>query len=384
MLKRLADAERDGDRVYAVLRGLGSSSDGRTGSIYAPHIDGQVTALRRAYRDADCPPQAVQLIEAHGTGTRAGDDVELKALSEVLSGSKEHHFAAVGSVKSQIGHTKAAAGAAGMIKAALALHHRLLPPTINVRQPHAQTVGGDSALYLNTYARPWVLDPSRPVRRAGVSSFGFGGVNYHAVLEEYPGSGDHREHPLHDVPRLALWHAPDGQELLRCLERGNPPATEPPPPQHARIGFVATGVEEYDELLALAADRLRHDTGLPQWRHPRGINYRSSALPPETGVGALFAGQGSQYVNMGLSTALAVPPSAPPSTTPTSTSPRTTASPKRSSPLQWRRSRTPGTRGCVGPDMPSQPSELCPWGSTGTCGRWVSHPRAYSGTASVS
>ncbi len=308
VLKRLADAERDGDRVYAVLRGLGSSSDGRTGSIYAPHIDGQVTALRRAYRDADCPPQAVQLIEAHGTGTRAGDDVELKALSEVLSGSKEHHFAAVGSVKSQIGHTKAAAGAAGMIKAALALHHRLLPPTINVRQPHAQTVGGDSALYLNTYARPWVLDPSRPVRRAGVSSFGFGGVNYHAVLEEYPGSGDHREHPLHDVPRLALWHAPDGQELLRCLERGNPPATEPPPPQHARIGFVATGVEEYDELLALAADRLRHDTGLPQWRHPRGIHYRSSALPPETGVGALFAGQGSQYVNMGLSTALAVPP----------------------------------------------------------------------------
>ncbi|WP_228973857.1 type I polyketide synthase [Streptomyces sp. DH12] len=308
VLKRLADAERDGDRVYAVLRGLGSSSDGRTGSIYAPCGEGQVAALRRAYEDADCPPRTVQLIEAHGTGTRVGDGVELAALNEVLSGPEERHFAAVGSVKSQIGHTKAAAGAAGVIKAALALHHRVLPPTINVREPHAQTAREGSALYLNTHARPWVLDPSRPVRRAGVSSFGFGGVNYHAVLEEYTGGGEERDHPLHDVPRMALWHAPDAEELLRRLEAGEGPAREPAPPGHTRIGFVATGEEEYGELLALAAKRLRQDPDLPQWRHPRGIHYRASALPPEAGVAALFAGQGSQYVGMGLRTALAVPP----------------------------------------------------------------------------
>ncbi|MFJ7151585.1 SDR family NAD(P)-dependent oxidoreductase [Streptomyces sp. NPDC100445] len=308
VLKRLADAERDGDRVYAVLRGLGSSSDGRTGSIYAPCGEGQVAALRRAYHDADCPPRTVQLIEAHGTGTRVGDDVELTALHEVLSGPPEHHFTAVGSVKSQIGHTKAAAGAAGMIKAVLALYHRVLPPTINVREPHPRTTREDSTLYLNTHVRPWVLDPSRPVRRAGVSSFGFGGVNYHAVLEEHTGGGEDRDHPLHDTPATALWHAPDPEELLRRLERGDAPDRGPAPAGHPRIGFVATGEEEYDELLAIAVDRLRRGRDLPHWRHPRGVHYRAAALPAEAGVGALFAGQGSQYVDMGLRTALAVPP----------------------------------------------------------------------------
>jgi acyl transferase domain-containing protein len=127
-LKRLADAERDGDHIYAVLRGLGGSSDGRGQSIYAPCGTGQLTALRRAYEDADCPPRSVELIEAHGTGTRAGDEVELTALDELLAGSEDRHHTAIGSVKSQIGHAKAAAGAAGLIKAVLALHHKVLPP----------------------------------------------------------------------------------------------------------------------------------------------------------------------------------------------------------------------------------------------------------------
>ncbi|MDT9682378.1 beta-ketoacyl synthase N-terminal-like domain-containing protein [Streptomyces sp. TRM76323] len=309
-LKRLADAERDGDRIYAVLRGLGSSSDGRGQSIYAPCGTGQLTALRRAYEDADCPPQSVELIEAHGTGTRAGDEVELTALNELLADPDDRRHTAVGSVKSQIGHAKAAAGAAGLIKAVLALHHKVLPPTINVRTPNPQAAREDGALYVNTVTRPWIRDPARTVRRAGVSAFGFGGVNYHAVLEEYTGDGTRGEpeRPLHDTPRIHLWHAPDISELLHALERGDAPQQEPPPAGHARVGFVAADAADYADLLALAADRLRGEHGQGGWSHPRGVHFRPAALPTGTKTAVLFPGQGSQYVDMGRHAALALPP----------------------------------------------------------------------------
>ncbi|MFG2178132.1 beta-ketoacyl synthase N-terminal-like domain-containing protein [Streptomyces abikoensis] len=307
-LRRLADAERDGDRIYAVLKGLGSSSDGNAQSIYAPCGAGQSAALRRAYADAGCPPATVGLIEAHGTGTPTGDEVELTALNDLLATPDDRHFVAVGSVKSQIGHTKAAAGAAGLIKAALALHHKVLPPTINVTTPHAQAVRPDGALYVNTTARPWVRDPSGTPRRAGVSAFGFGGVNYHAVLEEHQSPPAEREYALHETPSAYLWHAPDRAELLRRLERGDPPDPGPAPAPHARLGLVATGRPEYEELLALAVARLRDHPGDDTWNHPRGIHYRTRALPSGTKTGALFAGQGSQYPGMGLRAALALPP----------------------------------------------------------------------------
>ncbi|OIJ97378.1 hypothetical protein BIV23_31280 [Streptomyces monashensis] len=307
-LRRLADAEQDGDRIYAVLKGLGSSSDGNARSIYAPCGAGQSAALHRAYTDAGCPPSTVGLIEAHGTGTPAGDEVELTALNDLLATPGDRHHVAVGSVKSQIGHTKAAAGAAGLIKAALALHHKVLPPTINVTTPHAQAVRPDGALYVNTTARPWVRDPSGTARRAGVSAFGFGGVNYHAVLEEHQGEADEREYALHDAPVAYLWHAPGREELLRRLERGDPPGPGPASAPHARLGFVATGRTEYEELRALAVARLRDHPGDDTWNHPRGIYYRTRALPPGTKTGALFAGQGSQYPGMGLRAALALPP----------------------------------------------------------------------------
>ncbi|QRX96455.1 type I polyketide synthase [Streptomyces noursei] len=307
-LKRLGDAERDEDRVYAVLRGLGSSSDGMAQSIYAPCGEGQLVALRRAYEDADCAPRSVELIEAHGTGTPAGDSVELNALSELLATPGGGRFAAVGSVKSQIGHTKAAAGVAGMIKAVLALHHKVLPPTINVDTPNPAATAENSPLYLNTTARPWVRDASRGVRRAGVSAFGFGGVNYHAVLEEHPGGAGHLEHALHRTPEALLWHAVDPDELRERLEQGDAADDGPVPAGHARVGFVATGQEHRDALLATAIQQLRVNSGHDSWSHTRGIHYRRRALPPEAKVGALFSGQGSQYVEMGLHAAMAVPP----------------------------------------------------------------------------
>ncbi|MCP4690200.1 MAG: hypothetical protein GY859_19260, partial [Desulfobacterales bacterium] len=193
VIKRLADAERDGDRIHAVLKGLGASSDGRSQSIYAPRVEGQVKALRAAYDMAGVDPADVEMIEAHGTGTRVGDRVEFTALNQVFSqkthrpageaGETRERWCALGSVKSMIGHTKAAAGAAGMIKAILALRNKVLPPTIKVDAPDPGLDVETSPFYLNTETRPWFTEKNHP-RRCGISAFGFGGSNFHAVLEE--------------------------------------------------------------------------------------------------------------------------------------------------------------------------------------------------------
>ncbi len=178
VLKRLVDARRDGDRVYAVIRSIGTSSDGKGQAVYAPSAAGQAQALRRAYGLAGISPATVEMVEAHGTGTRVGDATELLALEDVFQGERSGGaWCALGSVKSQVGHTKAAAGAAGLIKAALALHHKVLPPTLKVRQPIESLARGHSPFYLNTEARPWFPNHNGP-RRAGVSAFGFGGSNY--------------------------------------------------------------------------------------------------------------------------------------------------------------------------------------------------------------
>ncbi|MBN1866329.1 acyltransferase domain-containing protein, partial [Candidatus Sumerlaeota bacterium] len=185
VLKRLADAERDGDRIYAVIRSMGTSSDGKGQAIYAPSAAGQSRALRAAYAAIGIEPETIDLLEAHGTGTIAGDAAEIASLIDVYRKKPdEPEWCALGSVKSQIGHTKAAAGAAGLIKAALALHRQVLPPTIKVDQPAEALEPGKSAFYVNAEKRPWVGRPAHP-RRAGVSSFGFGGSNFHCVLEEY-------------------------------------------------------------------------------------------------------------------------------------------------------------------------------------------------------
>ncbi|GDY18753.1 hypothetical protein LBMAG56_00980 [Verrucomicrobiota bacterium] len=184
VLKRLSDAQRDGDRIYAVIRGLGSSSDGKGAAVYAPVASGQMKALRRTYEQGGVTPDSIEMVEAHGTGTRVGDATEVTALTSVYRDAKaEGTWCALGSVKSQIGHTKAAAGAAGLIKAALALHHKVLPPTIKVRQPVEPAAPGKSPFYLNTTKRPWLPSATHP-RRAALSAFGFGGSNFHCLLEE--------------------------------------------------------------------------------------------------------------------------------------------------------------------------------------------------------
>ncbi|MCD8560243.1 MAG: SDR family NAD(P)-dependent oxidoreductase [Shewanella xiamenensis] len=321
-LKRLDDAERDGDRIYAVIKGVGASSDGKFKSIYAPRPEGQAKALERAYDDAGFAPHTVGLIEAHGTGTAAGDVAEFNGLTSVFSKDNEQlQHIALGSVKSQVGHTKSTAGTAGVIKAALALHHKVLPPTINVSQPNPKLNIARSPFYLNTEARPWIQRSDDTPRRAGISSFGFGGTNFHLVLEEY-----HPEHARDDAYRQRsvaqswLFAAADKTALLAELKNALQQATAAKAelsqahfvafakayalrelaPQSARLGFIAKDYAQLQTLLTQAITQLESNSA-DGWQLPSGISFRAQALVKDNHkVAALFAGQGSQYLNMGL------------------------------------------------------------------------------------
>lgn len=306
-LRRLADAERDGNRIYAVIRGLGASSDGRATSIYAPRAEGQRVALDRAYQDADCSPASVALFEAHATGTAVGDRTELTALRELLvEHAGERHGAALGSVKSQIGHTKGAAGTASLMKLALALYHKNLPPTINVARPNSGIDFDSAPFYINVKTRPWIRDPRRPVRRAAASAMGFGGTNFHVVLEEHNADRCSVRN-LQRTARAHVWHASDPAALRELLNSAAPPADGGPvPAEHARVGFVTTDEDTAARLRVGAAERIAADPDAEQWTDPRGVYYRRRAMDGIR-VGALFAGQGSQYLDMGLEAALNVP-----------------------------------------------------------------------------
>jgi acyl transferase domain-containing protein/NAD(P)-dependent dehydrogenase (short-subunit alcohol dehydrogenase family) len=185
LLKRLADAERDEDKIYAVLRGMGGSSDGKGKGITAPNPIGQKFAIERAWQNAGLSPATVTLIEGHGTSTAVGDVVEVQSMIDVLAESHlPSHSVALGSVKSNFGHLKGAAGAAGLLKTTLALRDKVLPPSVHCEHRNPNIDFAHSPLYVNTELQPWTI-PADGVRRAGLSAFGFGGTNFHAVLEEY-------------------------------------------------------------------------------------------------------------------------------------------------------------------------------------------------------
>ena len=189
VLKRLADAERDGDEIYGVICGIGGSSDGRGKAITAPNPIGQERAVRRAYQEAGFGPNTVSLIEAHGTSTPVGDPVEVSSIARVLAEDDSAPSAAkigLGSVKSMIGHLKSAAGAASVAKVALAMKYKTLPPTINVTTPNPLLEIDQTSLKLQTRTEPWDVFEGAS-RRAGVSAFGFGGTNFHVAMEEWRG-----------------------------------------------------------------------------------------------------------------------------------------------------------------------------------------------------
>jgi acyl transferase domain-containing protein/NAD(P)H-dependent flavin oxidoreductase YrpB (nitropropane dioxygenase family)/NAD(P)-dependent dehydrogenase (short-subunit alcohol dehydrogenase family)/acyl carrier protein len=350
ILKRLADAERDGDRIYAVVKGVGSSSDGRDKGLTAPRAEGQLRALRRAYAQAHIPAAEIGLVEAHGTGTVVGDQTEATAVGQLWrEAGAAPQSVALGSVKSMIGHAKCAAGLAGLIKATLALHHKVLPPTL-VEKPNPRANLDGGPLYLNTETRPWVKGDGRP-RRAGVSAFGFGGTNFHVVLEEY--TNDPLDRPssgLKNWPaELLVWTRPDKDALIKDIRHCRDALASGAAPtlgdlaaslwQSSRNGddqptlaVVAGSLEDLREKLDIAlktltgaevtlsdprgiyfaakpgAANVQHPTSnvqRPSRSDTNGAKRSSSDVRPK--VAFLFPGQGSQYPNMLAQLAIAFP-----------------------------------------------------------------------------
>jgi acyl transferase domain-containing protein/NAD(P)H-dependent flavin oxidoreductase YrpB (nitropropane dioxygenase family)/NAD(P)-dependent dehydrogenase (short-subunit alcohol dehydrogenase family) len=323
ILKRLPDAERDGDKIYAIIRGMGASSDGRDKGLTAPRPEGQLRALRRAYAKAGISPAQVEMVEAHGTGTVVGDETEAHALAQILhEAGAAPQTCALGSVKSMIGHAKCAAGIAGLIKTTLALHHKVLPPTL-VEQPNTKGNFADGPLYLNTQARPWVHGAAY-ARCAGVSAFGFGGTNFHLVLEEY--TNEFLTAPvcgLQSWPaELLVWRRPTRPELAQALDQCRDTLIRGASPRLAdlasalwnctahqdnqpTLAIIASSLEDLQQKLTLALDGLRSSND--RWHDPRGVYFSEKPATQKGEIAFLFPGQGSQYPNMLAQLAMAFP-----------------------------------------------------------------------------
>ncbi len=227
VLKRLEDAERDGDRIYSVILSIGGSSDGRGKGITAPNPIGQQLAVSRAWERSGVDPATVGAIEAHGTSTSVGDAAELESLAKIFGAAGvAPGTIALGSVKSNIGHLKAAAGTAGMYKMVRSLHEKVHAPSLNFVNPNENVDWDTIPCAVNTRLRDWAT-PDGGVRRAGVSAFGFGGTNFHIVLEEHV-PGAHKPPPRvlasAQVPNRAVSHPP----RRRCAARSSSAGTTTP------------------------------------------------------------------------------------------------------------------------------------------------------------
>jgi len=338
LMKRLADAERDGDKIYAVLRGIGGSSDGKGKGITAPNPVGPKLAIQRGWQNAGLSLETATLFEGHGTSTSVGDLVELESMAETLS---RFHLpagsVALGSVKSNIGHLKGAAGAAGMLKLSLALRDKVLPPSLHCERPNPGIDFAHCPLYVNTALKPWP-EPACGVRRGGLSAFGFGGTNFHAVLEEYiPGrlnGNGKRTVAIGEMPPAVIeeatmntqalprtssssYKAPlrgalviggetDGAlaERVRAVQKdaqaGRAPETAAPvesdlrAPERLAIDYADAAELASKSGLALRA-LAANQPGMWKALRAQGI-FRGHGPAPK--VAFLYTGQGSQYVNM--------------------------------------------------------------------------------------
>ncbi|MGB8644767.1 MAG: beta-ketoacyl synthase N-terminal-like domain-containing protein, partial [Anaerolineae bacterium] len=340
LLKRLADAERDGDKIYAVIRGVGGSSDGKGKGITAPNPVGQRLAIQRAWENAGLDPATATMVEAHGTSTRVGDVVEVESLASMFHAAPRHGIA-LGSVKSNFGHLKAGAGAAGLLKATLALHHRIIPPTLHADKPNPNIDFDNSPFHLANDAEEWKTRNGAP-RRLGVSAYGFGGANFHIVMEEYrPGAnGLGTDKQIHAGIKVE-----QGIKALggATIETSHPsiPNSQPLAPPRGILAIGANSPQELQEKLDAALERVQSGWTPPRarpdaaairarerlvldfgnrdelqerllkaqkmmgfdnpaaWRslQPQGV-FRGSGPKPGK-IAFLFPGQGSQYLNMG-------------------------------------------------------------------------------------
>jgi acyl transferase domain-containing protein/phosphopantetheinyl transferase len=311
VLKRLEDAQRDGDRIYAVVKAVGQSSDGKALGLLAPRLEGEILAVQRAYQQSGIDPASVSLIEAHGTGIPLGDRTEIQCLRQVM-GDRDGELprCALGSVKSMISHCIPAAGIAGLIKTTLALYHKVLPPTL-CDQLNPELELEQTPFYINTEARPWIHTPSRH-RRAGVDAFGFGGINTHAILEEYNGPDAQQPALQNWNCELAVFAAEERQALLDKLQvvadyieqRGDAAltlrdiayslATEASTGQQ-RLAIVASDLDDLLKKIRKAAKALQ-DEARHRYQTRSGSFFTDSPLPGK--LAFVFPGEGAQYPEM--------------------------------------------------------------------------------------
>ncbi len=314
VLKRREDAERDGDRIYALIKGVGAASDGRALGLLAPRLEGEELAIRRAYQESGIDPASVELVEGHGTATLVGDATELEALNRVF-GKRTGDLprCALGSVKSMIGHTIPASGMASIIKMALSLYYKVLPPTIHCEEPSPKLKAEESNLYINTETRPWIHGSRTTARRAGVNAFGFGGINSHAVLEEHTDespslnlhqtwdselfviTADNAAGLTSELKRLRNFVAGAGSSLVlkdlaweeNCTRTWKP----------VRMSIVASSAEDLLAKLDRTIARIE-EKNARRIRDKDGVYWSDKPLMEQGKLAFVFPGEGSQYMNM--------------------------------------------------------------------------------------
>lgn len=302
VLKLLSQALTDGDPIYAVIRGSAVNQDGRSNGLSAPNPRAQEAVLREAYRQAGVSPGKVQYVEAHGTATKLGDPIEMKSLGAVLAEDRPAgNYCTVGSVKTNIGHAESAAGIASLIKVALSLKHRQIPPSLHFQEPNPYIHFERLPLRVQQTLGPWT-ESSGPAL-AGVSSFSFGGTNAHVVLEEVPvqiPATSEVDRPLH----LLTLRAKSENALQELARRYEEFLDNHPTASIADICFTAnTGRSPFSYRLAVIAEsnmQLREQLkAFATSKQTTGITTGQAQSRNCPKIAFLFTGQGSQYLNMG-------------------------------------------------------------------------------------
>ncbi|NES04228.1 MAG: acyltransferase domain-containing protein, partial [Okeania sp. SIO2F4] len=304
LLKSYRQAIKDGDKIYGIIKGIGVNYDGNTNGISAPSGKSQTQLEQKVYQQFGINPETIGYVEAHGTATPLGDPIEVEALTETFSKwTKKRNFCAIGSVKTNIGHSGTAAGVSGLIKAILCLMNRKFVPSLHYSQPNPHIDFENSPFFVNTEYKDWEIEVDKP-RRAAVSSFGFSGTNAHLVLEEAPKKSKTEktlDRPVHLLTLSAKTEAVVS-ELVNSYEnyiKTNPEA------DIADICYSAnTGRTHFNHRLAfVAANQQELAEKLQKYKAGEEVpGIFSGELPkslPALKIAFLFTGQGSQYVNMG-------------------------------------------------------------------------------------
>jgi malonyl CoA-acyl carrier protein transacylase/NAD(P)-dependent dehydrogenase (short-subunit alcohol dehydrogenase family)/acyl carrier protein len=297
VLKRYEDALRDGDHIYALIKGSACNNDGvdRVG-FTAPGIEGQTAVIQSALRMAEVDPETIGYIEAHGTGTSLGDPIEIEALTRAFHTSKKN-YCGIGSVKTNVGHLNTAAGVTGFIKTVLALKYKLIPPSLHFTRANPKIDFENSPFYVNTGLRKWKNEeyPSR----AGVSSFGIGGTNAHVVLEEFLEGASDKEGTGGLAPMLFLLSAKTETALDKMTINLAEYLKKNPYVDLADVAYtLQVGRKAFNYRRILVCSNVQEAVDILSDHEPGKIK-TFNAEEEKQSVIFMFPGQGSQYVNMG-------------------------------------------------------------------------------------